>query len=177
MGFNNTLVIVGNVTRDPEIRQTSGGNAMTTLAVAWNNRYMRNGERVEEAHFFDVVCFGQLAENVSESVTRGMRVVVYGRLNQRKWETETGEQRQKVEITAEDVCPSLCWATASVARNPYPGGNEAGGYRPRGTPAGTGSGAARGSQPPVYEPPASAESESWDGGASGSYAPADEDPF
>ena len=171
MAFDNTLVIIGNVTRDPEIRQTSGGNAMTNLAVAWNNRYQRDGERVEEAHFFDVTCFGQLAENVSESITRGMRVVVYGRLNQRKWETETGEQRQKVEITADDICPSLRWATASVARNPYPGGNEAGGYRPR---AGAGGGAARGSQPPVYEPPASG-GDDWDGG--GSYAPADEDPF
>ena len=146
---------------------------MTTLAVAWNNRYQRDGERVEEAHFFDVICFGQLAENVSESITRGMRVIVYGRLNQRKWETETGEQRQKVEITADDICPSLRWATASVARNPYPGGgNDAGGYRPRGASAG--GGAARGNQPPVYEPPASG-GDDWDGGSS--YAPADQDPF
>lgn len=174
MAFDNTLVIIGNVTRDPEIRQTSGGNAMTNLAVAWNNRFQRDGERVEEANFFDVTCFGQLAENVSESITRGMRVVVYGRLNQRKWETETGEQRQKVEIIADDICPSLRWATASVAKNPFPGGSEGGGggYRSRGTA----NGGARSNQPPVYEPPVSTGGDSWNGGGS-SYAPADEDPF
>ncbi len=173
MAFDNTLVIIGNVTRDPEIRQTSGGNAMTTLAVAWNNRYLRDGERVEEAHFFDVVCFGQLAENVSESITRGMRVVVYGRLNHRKWETETGETRQKVEITAEDICPSLRWATASVAKNPFAGGNDGGGggHRNRGPAGGTGR------QPPVYEPPAASGGENWDGGGSSAYVPANEDPF
>lgn len=176
MAFDNTLVIIGNVTRDPEIRQTSGGNAMTNLAVAWNNRFQRDGERVEEANFFDVTCFGQLAENVSESITRGMRVVVYGRLNQRKWETETGEQRQKVEIIADDICPSLRWATASVAKNPFPGGPEGGGggYRSRGTA----NGGARSNQPPVYEPPVSTGGDSWNGGGGGStYAPADEDPF
>lgn len=174
MAFDNTLVIIGNVTRDPEIRQTSGGSAMTNLAVAWNNRYQRDGERVEEAHFFDVTCFGQLAENVSESVTRGMRVVVYGRLNQRKWQTETGEQRQKVEIIADDICPSLRWATASVAKNTFSDGGGGGNYRNRGATGGGG----HSNQPPVYEPPASTGGKGWDGGgASSTYAPAEEDPF
>jgi len=117
VAFDNTVVIVGNVTRDPEIRQTSVGKPITNLGIAWNNRYRKGEETVEESHFFDVVCFGQLAENISESITRGMRVVVYGRLNFKRWETEMGEPRQKVEIIADDVCPSLRWATAHVERN------------------------------------------------------------
>lgn len=127
MAFDNTVVIVGNATRDPELRQTSFGNSMTTMGIAWNNRYRKGEDLVEEPHFFDVVCFGQLADNVSESITRGMRVVIYGRLNFRKWETEAGEQRQKVEIVADDVCPSLRWASARVEKNPYTGGQGQGG--------------------------------------------------
>ena len=127
MAFDNTVVIVGNATRDPELRQTSFGNSMTTMGIAWNNRYRKGEDLVEEPHFFDVVCFGQLADNVSESITRGMRVVIYGRLNFRKWETEAGEQRQKVEIVADDVCPSLRWASARVEKNPYTGGQGGGG--------------------------------------------------
>lgn len=127
MAFDNTVVIVGNVTRDPEIRQTSVGNAMTNMGVAWNNRYRKDDDWVEEPHFFDVVAFGQLAENISESITRGMRVVVYGRLSFRKWETEMGEARQKVEIIADDVSPSLRWATARVEKNPYSGPGGGGG--------------------------------------------------
>ncbi len=131
MAFDNTVVIVGNATRDPEIRQTSVGNAVTNLGIVWNNRYRKGEETIEDPNFFDVVCFGQLAENVSESITRGMRVVVYGRLNFKKWETELGEQRRKVEIIAEDVCPSLRWATAHVEKNEKTSyaGSAGGGFR------------------------------------------------
>lgn len=125
MAFDNTITVVGNVTRDPEIRNTSGGNAMTTFSVAWNNRYRKGNEQVEESNFFRVVCFGSLAENISESITKGMRVVVYGRLNQRRWETETGEQREMMEITADEVSPSLRWAKARVEKNEFSSG---GGY-------------------------------------------------
>ena len=140
MAFDNTVVLVGNVTRDPEIRQTSVGNTMTTMGLAWNNRYRKGEDWVEEPNFFDVTCFGQLAENVSESITRGMRVVVYGRLSFRRWETDNGEPRQKVEVIADEVSPSLRWATARVEKNPYAGGGQGGGGQYGGGGGGQGGG-------------------------------------
>ena len=116
MAFDNTTTIVGNVTRDPELRFTPSGAAVCSFGVAWNRKYQRNGEDVEEVSFFDVTCWSSLAENVAESITKGTRVVVYGRLNQQSWEQE-GQKRNKVEIVADDVAPSLRWAKAKVARN------------------------------------------------------------
>ena len=74
--------------------------------------------------FFDVTCFRQLAENVAESLKKGARVVVYGTLQQRSWETDHGDRRSKVEILADDVAPSLRWATAEVTKNEYRGGGD-----------------------------------------------------
>ena len=116
MAFDNTTTIVGNVTRDPELRFTPSGTPVCSFGVAWNRKYQRNGEDVEEVSFFDVTCWSSLAENVAESITKGTRVVVYGRLNQQSWEQE-GQKRNKVEIVADDVAPSLRWAKAKVARN------------------------------------------------------------
>ena len=116
MAFDNTTTIVGNVTRDPELRFTPSGTPVCSFGVAWNRKYQRNGEDVEEVNFFDVTCWSSLAENVAESITKGTRVVVYGRLNQQSWEQE-GQKRNKVEIVADDVAPSLRWAKAKVARN------------------------------------------------------------
>ena len=118
MAFGNTVNIVGNVTRDPELRYTPSGASVTNFSVAWNRRYERNGQQVEEVSFFDVVCWGSLADNVAASLSKGMRVVVTGRLDQRSWETPQGEKRSKIEITADDVAPSLRWASAEIARNP-----------------------------------------------------------
>ena len=119
MGICNNATIVGNLTRDPELRFSQAGMPIATLGVAWNRR-RNDGE--DEVSFFNVVCFRQLAENVAESLHKGMRVVVYGTLQQRRWETIDGEQRAAVEILAEDVAPSLSWATAEVRKNEYRGG-------------------------------------------------------
>ena len=98
MGFNNTVTVVGNVTRDPELRFTPSGAAVTSFGLAWN----RKGQNDEEVvSFFDVTCWSGLAENVAESITKGSRVVVYGRLDQRSWENQDGERRSKVEIVAD----------------------------------------------------------------------------
>ena len=123
MAYDNTVSIVGNVTRDPELRFTPSGAPVCTLGVAWNRRYERGGEQVEEVSFFDVTCWRSLAENVAESVTKGTRVVVFGRLDQRSWDTPEGERRSKVEIVADDVAPSLRWASAQVHRNEFREGN------------------------------------------------------
>jgi single-strand DNA-binding protein len=128
MAFDNTVTVVGNVTRDPELRFTPGGAAVATFGLAWNQRSQNaKGETEEKVSFFDVTCWRQLAENVAETLTKGSRVVVYGRLEQRSWETPDGDRRSKVEIIADDVAPSLKWATASITRNDRADGGGMGG--------------------------------------------------
>ena len=118
MAIANTVTISGNLTRDPELRFTPGGQPTTTLGVAVNRRWLnRQTEQwQEDTSYFDVVCWADLAENVAQSLTKGTRVMVTGRLDQRSWETNEGDKRSKVEITAEDIAPSLRWATATVAK-------------------------------------------------------------
>jgi single-strand DNA-binding protein len=114
----SATTVVGNLTRDPEIRYTRDGQATTTLGVAVNRRWQnRETQEWEEAtSFFDVVTWRDLAENVALSLTKGMRVVVTGRLEQRSWETEDGDRRFKVEIVADEVGASLRFATVDVHR-------------------------------------------------------------
>ena len=127
MGFDNTVTVVGNVTRDPELRFAQSGMAIASFGVAWNRRRQ---DQEDEVSFFDVTCFRQLAENVAESIRKGSRVVIYGTLQQRSWETDGGDRRSKVEILADDVAPSLKWATAAITRNERPGGGDyRGGHR------------------------------------------------
>ena len=137
MAFDNTVTIVGNVTRDPELRFTPSGAAVATFGLAWNQRSQNaRGETEEKVSFFDVTCWRQLAENIAESLTKGTRVVVYGRLEQRSWETDQGDKRSKVEIIADEVGPSLRWATADITKNERreggdaPAGGGGGGTRP-----------------------------------------------
>ena len=113
---DSTVTIVGNLTRDPEIRYTTGGAAKASFGVAvsrrWQNRQSQEWE--EQTSFFNVVCWREMAENVAESIGKGSRVVVTGRLEQRSWETDNGDKRSVVEIVADEVGPSLRWATAKV---------------------------------------------------------------
>lgn len=125
MAFDNTITIVGNLTRDPELRYTPGGAAVANFGVAWNLKG-RDGQE-DKVSYFDVTCWRQLAENVSDSLTKGSRVVVYGRLDQRSWENQDGDRRSKVEIVADDVAPSLKWATAELSRNEFRGDSGGGG--------------------------------------------------
>jgi single-strand DNA-binding protein len=93
----------------------------------WQNRQTNEWE--EQTSFIDVKCWSQMAENVSESIQRGTRVIVTGRLEQRSWETDTGEKRSKIEVVADEVAPSLRWATATVTKieRSASGGGSAGG--------------------------------------------------
>ena len=118
----------GNVTRDPELRFTPSGQPVATFGLAVNRRWQnRQTQQWEEAvSYFDIVCWGQLAENVAESITKGTRLMVTGRLDQRTWETQEGDKRSKVEIVADEVGPSLRWATASVTKNERRGGFDGG---------------------------------------------------
>jgi len=114
--MKTTATITGNLTRDPEIRYTRDGQATTTLGVAVNRRWKNRttDEWEESTSFFDVVCWRELAENVALTLTKGARVVVTGRLEQRSWETEDGDTRSKVELVADEIGASLKFATADV---------------------------------------------------------------
>ncbi len=117
--MSNSVTLVGNVTRDPELRFTPAGVAQATFGLAVNRRWQnRQTQEWEEAvSFFDVVAWRELAENASESLSKGVRVLVTGRLEQRSWESNEGEKRSKVEVVADEIGPSLRWATAQVVRN------------------------------------------------------------
>jgi single-strand DNA-binding protein len=116
--MTTTITLIGNLTREPEIRYTRDGQATTTLGVAVNRRWQDKAtkEWEESTSFFDVVCWRELAENAAVSLVKGMRVVVTGRLEHRSWDTEEGEHRSKVEVVADDLGPSLRFATAEVQR-------------------------------------------------------------
>jgi single-strand DNA-binding protein len=113
---DNTVTLVGNVTRDPELRYTSGGRGVASFGLAVNRRYQVNGEWQEQTSFFNVVAWGTLGENAAASLNKGTRVVVYGRLEQRSWETQEGDKRSVVEVIADELGPSLRWAQAHVEK-------------------------------------------------------------
>ncbi len=142
---DNSITLIGNITRDPELKFLNSGQASVRFGLAVNRRYQRNGETVEQVSFFDVVAYQSLAENVANSLTRGTRVMVTGRLEQRSWETPDGDKRSVVEVNADDIAPSLRFASATVTKNPRPEG--AGNGRSGATNAGSSRPAASTSNP------------------------------
>jgi len=127
MSNGNSVTLVGNVTRDPELRFTPAGQANATFGLAVNRRWQnrQTNEWEEAVSFFDVVCWREMAENAAESLSKGSRVIVTGRLEQRSWEQE-GQKRSKVEVVADEIGPSLRWANAVVTRNERRTGDAAG---------------------------------------------------
>lgn len=115
----NNITLVGNVTRDPELRYTASGQAMAKFGLAVNRRWQNRQTQAweESTSFFDIVAWREMAENIGESVQKGARVVVTGRLEQRSWESQEGDKRSTVEVVADEVGPSLRWATATIVRN------------------------------------------------------------
>jgi single-strand DNA-binding protein len=130
----NSITISGNITREPEMRYTPSGVSKVTFGVAvnrsWRNQNTQEWE--EQTSFFNVVAWRQLAENAGSTLTKGTRVVVSGRLEQRSWETEQGEKRSIVEVVADDIAPSLRFATAEIHKveRSGPDGGGGGGRRP-----------------------------------------------
>jgi single-strand DNA-binding protein len=100
----------GNLTDDPELRHTEGGIARAMFRVAVSSR------REQEASFFTVIVWRDQAKHAAESLTKGSRVVILGRLQQRSWTAEDGSARSVVEVLAEELGPSLRWATATTTR-------------------------------------------------------------
>jgi single-strand DNA-binding protein len=133
--MSNSITVTGNLTRDPELRFTTGGRAVASFGLAVNRRYQQNGDWKEEVSFFNVVAWGDLGENIATSLTKGSRTIVTGRLQQRSYEDSSGEKRSVVEIIADEAGPSLRWATAQVERTERTTGD--GGYQGDRAPAGT----------------------------------------
>lgn len=176
----NTMTIVGNVTREPELRFTNSGTPVASFGVAVNRRWFnqQKNDWDEETDFIDVTCWKSLAENVAESVGKGTRVLVEGRFKQSQWEDkETGANRSKIELQANEVAPSLRWASAQVFKNERSnqqgggqGGNQGQGQRQQQQPAFSGQpqGGQQGGQQGGYQPAF--------GGGGGGYDP-NEEPF
>ena len=150
MANGNSVTLVGNITRDPELRFTPSGQPTATFGLAVNRRWQnkQSNEWEEATSFFDVVCWREMAENASESLAKGSRVIVTGRLEQRSWETQEGDKRSKVEVVADEIGPSLRWATAEVKKNDR-----------RGPGDGGGGGGGGGGRPVSNEPPAGFDEE------------------
>lgn len=112
----NTVTIVGNATRDAEIRLTPAGKKVANFGVAVNKRVRQGDEWVDELEgFFDVSAWDRLAENAEQSIRKGTRVIITGRVKQRSWETPEGDKRSAVELNAEDLGLSIRWEPASHA--------------------------------------------------------------
>ncbi len=123
--MSNSVTVIGNLTREPELRYTPSGAAVVKFGIAVNRSYNnRNGDKVEQTDFFDVTAWRELGENVAESLTVGSRVIVTGRLQQDRWENDGGEKRSKIFIVADEVGPSLRWATASITKTTRGGPGE-----------------------------------------------------
>ncbi len=150
----NSITLVGNLTRDPEIRFTNGGRAVASFGMAVSRRYQVAGEWQEQTSFFNIVAWGQLGENAAQTLAKGSRAIVTGRLEQRQYENRDGEQRNIVEVVADELGPSLRWATAQIEKTSRTsaesggGGGGGGGSQDRGNqspsqPSSGGGGAAR----------------------------------
>ena len=177
MAGETVITVVGNLTDDPELRFTPSGAAVANFRVASTPRtFNRQTSTWEDGDplFLSCSVWRQAAENAAESLQRGMRVIVTGRLKQRSYETREGEKRTVVELDVDEIGPSLRYATAKVAKTQrsggFGGGQPSGGNDPWATPAGGqggpggqgGQGGQQGGDP-------------WAGG--GGNAPADEPPF
>ena len=119
--MSNSIVVVGNLTGDPELRFTQSGVAYVSGSIASNRRYQVNGQWEEKTSYFNFSAWRELAENIAASCTKGMRVVISGRIEQKTWTDKDGNERKTHEIAVDDIGPSLRWATASVVKTAKPG--------------------------------------------------------
>lgn len=118
MANENVIHVVGNLTRDVELKYTTGGKGVANFSIAssrkWKNRTTDEWE--EDTTFVNVVAWGDLGENAAASLTRGNRVIVIGRLSIRSYDDREGNKKYVTEIVADSIGPDLRWATAEVER-------------------------------------------------------------
>jgi single-strand DNA-binding protein len=129
-GLQNSVTIVGNITDDPELRFTPSGLPVANFTVAVNSR-VKKGDQWEDRNdgFFRCSCWRDMAENVAESLQKGTRVMVIGRLQESKWEDNDGGKRSRIEIQVDEVGPTLRWATATVQKSQRSSGGAGGGQQ------------------------------------------------
>lgn len=138
------ITVVGNLAGDPELRFTASGHAVANFTIAQTprTRNQQSGEWVDdETLWVRASVWRDVAENVAESLTKGMRVVAHGRLKARSFETKEGQQRTNWELDVDEIGPSLRWATAQVNRTPRSGGGGGFGGGGQGAPGGNWGGA------------------------------------
>jgi single-strand DNA-binding protein len=125
------ITVVGNATRDPELRFTPSGVPVASFGVAVNKR-KKDGDQWVDAgvDFYNVTAWRDLGTNVAESIDKGQRIIVTGRLEQREYEAKDGTKRTSVDITADEIGPSLRWATAETQRNERSDSSSSAGYQP-----------------------------------------------
>ena len=176
---DTVITIVGNLVGDPELRYTPTGQAVATFRIASTPRFMdrtTNEWKDGDSLFLSCNVWRQAAENVAESLQRGMRVIVQGRLRQRSYETKEGEKRTVYEVEVDEVGPSLRNASAKVTKSSRSTGGS-GGFGGGGGQAGPGGqggyGGAAGGRPPADDPWASDAR----GGSAGDGGFSDEPPF
>jgi single-strand DNA-binding protein len=165
------ITVIGNLTADPELRFTPSGAAVANFTVASTPRIYdrQSGEWKDgEALFLRCNIWREAAENVAESLTRGARVILSGRLKQRSFETREGEKRTVVEVEVDEIGPSLRYATAKVNKVSRSGGG-GGGFGSSGGGGGDRGGSRGGSSEPKDDPWGSAP-------ASGSFSGSDDEP-
>ena len=167
MAGETSITLVGNLTADPELRFTPSGAPVANFTVASTPRTFDRATsewKDGDAMFINCSVWRQAAENAAETLTKGMRVIVQGRLKSRSYETREGERRTVFEIEVDEVGPSLRYATAKVNRTSGGGG---GGYSQQGGSGGgdnnwssnSGQGGGGGNRQPVNDPWASAQSD------------------
>ena len=172
MAGDTTITVVGNLTADPELRFTPSGAAVANFTVASTPRIFdrQTSEWKDgEALFLRCNIWREAAENVAESLTRGSRVIVTGRLKQRSFETREGEKRTVFEVEVDEIGPSLKYATAKVNKASRSGGGGGGFGGGGGGGGGGGSRPAAGGGAPAEDPWGSAP-------ASGSFGGSDDEP-
>lgn len=117
MANENSMHLVGTAGRDPELKYTTSGRAVCSFGLAVNRRWKdRNDEWQEQTSWFNVTAWGDLGENVAASLTKGARVIVVGRMEQRSYETREGEKRTVYDLVADAIGPDLRWATCEVTK-------------------------------------------------------------
>jgi single-strand DNA-binding protein len=169
MAGETVITVVGNLVDDPELRFTPSGAAVANFRVASTPRTFdrqTNEWKDGEALFLSCSVWRQAAENVAESLQRGMRVVIQGRLKARSYETREGEKRTVFEIDVDEVGPSLRYATAKVTKTTRSGGNQGGG-----------SGSWGGDDPWASGGASGGSGGSWGGQQGGGQQPAANDPW
>jgi single-strand DNA-binding protein len=114
--MSNSINVVGNLTGDPELRYTQSGTAMVSGSIASNRRYQVNGEWQEQTSYFNFTAWRELAENIASTMSKGMRVVATGRMEQKDWTDKDGNKRTSYDLVLDEIGPSLRWATAVVTK-------------------------------------------------------------